>query len=82
MKATYVNDKILPTTGFFPDLSVIKTEWAQRASLKQNIGNAMELGVLDPATTYDDYIAKEKAAGIDKILAELQKQLDAWRGNK
>jgi putative aldouronate transport system substrate-binding protein len=82
VKATFINDKVPPLTGFFPSYDAIKTEWANRVSLKQNIGDAMELGVLDPAVAYDDYIAKEKAAGIDKILAELQKQLDVWRATK
>lgn len=82
VKAAYINDQLLPTTGFFPDLSAIKNEWAQRQSLKTNLGDALELGVSDPAKNYDDYIAKQKAAGIDKILAELQKQLDAWRAQK
>jgi putative aldouronate transport system substrate-binding protein len=82
LKATYINDQLKPTTGFFPDLNVVKNEIAQRSSLKQNIGDALELGVLDPAVAYDDYIAKQKAAGIDKILAELQRQLDSWLTTK
>jgi hypothetical protein len=38
--------------------------------------------VSDPAKNFDDYLAKQKAAGIDKILAELQTQLDAWLATK
>ena len=78
VKAAYINDKIPPHVGFFPDLSVVKNEIAQRFSNKQNIGHALELGVLDPDEAYDDYITKQKAAGVDKIIAELQKQLENW----
>jgi putative aldouronate transport system substrate-binding protein len=82
IKATYINDKIPPHVGFFPELSAVKNEIAQRYSLKENIGRALELGVLDPDEAYDDYIAKQKAAGSEKIIAELQKQLDAWLASK
>jgi putative aldouronate transport system substrate-binding protein len=78
VKAAYINDKIPPHVGFFPDLSAVKNEIAQRFSNKQNIGKGLELGVLDPDEAYEDYIAKQNAAGVDKILAELQKQIDNW----
>ena len=76
------NDKMLPHIGFYPDLAPIKNELAARFSLKQNQGLALEFGVTDPKTGYDDYIAAQKAAGVDKVIEELQKQLDAWRTSK
>ena len=33
----------------------------------------------NPEKVLDDYIAKLKAAGADKIVAEAQKQYDEWR---
>lgn len=82
VKATYINDKIPPHVGFFPDLSAVKNEISQRYSLKENVGRTIELGVVDPDEAYDDYIKKQEAAGIDKILAELQKQMAAWLTTK
>jgi putative aldouronate transport system substrate-binding protein len=82
MKATYINDRVPPHVGFFPELGAIKNEIAQRYSLKENIGRALELGVLDPEAAYADYVAKQAAAGRDKILAELQRQMDKWLANK
>jgi len=82
LKATYINDKLLPHVGFFPEISDVKNEIAQRSSLRQNVGRAIELGAVDPATAYNDYLAKQKAAGSEKILAELQKQLDSWLASK
>jgi len=82
VKATYINDQIPPHVGFFPELSAVKNEIAQRYSLKENIGRAIELGVMDPDEAYDDYIEKQGDAGRDKILAELQAQLDKWLAAK
>ncbi|MDQ6420182.1 DUF3502 domain-containing protein [Paenibacillus sp. LHD-117] len=35
-------------------------------------------GTLDPEKNLPDFISKLKAAGIDKVIAEKQKQLDEW----
>ena len=42
----------------------------------------LEWGVLDPDTALPEFRAKLKAAGIDKVVEEKQRQLDAWLETK
>jgi putative aldouronate transport system substrate-binding protein len=46
--------------------------------VKTQYANALETGTIDPKDKLAEFISKLKAAGIDKIIAEKQKQLDAW----
>lgn len=69
--------------GLFFDTESIKNEIAKRDQLEADDGKILQYGVeKDPAKELNDYIAKQKAAGLDKILAELQKQADAYLANK
>jgi putative aldouronate transport system substrate-binding protein len=38
----------------------------------------LKAGQLDPEENLPKFLEKQKAAGSDKIIAEAQKQLDAW----
>ena len=38
----------------------------------------LETGTVDPVAVMPEVVAKYKAAGIDKIIAEVQKQYDAY----
>jgi putative aldouronate transport system substrate-binding protein len=82
LKGTYINEKQHPAAGFQADTSPIKNELAQRMALRNDLGVKLELGVVDPATNLADYLAKQKEAGIDKVLAELQSQLNAWKASQ
>ena len=42
----------------------------------------LEVGSTDPAVYIPRANAKAKEAGIDKVIAELQKQFDAWKASK
>ena len=42
----------------------------------------LEFGVLDPDTALPEFLSKLETAGIDKIIAEKQSQLDAWLASK
>ncbi|MNP84439.1 hypothetical protein D3C76_1837450 [compost metagenome] len=43
----------------------------------------LETGSVDPEEILPQFIAKLKTAGIDKVIAEKQKQLDEWvKSNK
>ena len=39
---------------------------------------AIRTGSVNPEEKIAEYLAKQKAAGVDKIIAEKQKQLDAF----
>jgi putative aldouronate transport system substrate-binding protein len=78
------NDAALPTKtlGFVFDPTPVKTEIAQCANTWDEFIPAMETGTVDPETMLPKAIEALKAAGGDKIVAEKQKQLDAWLAAK
>jgi putative aldouronate transport system substrate-binding protein len=67
--------------GFNFDNAPIKTEAAACMVVWQQYVNPLACGAADPATL-PEVINKFKAAGIEKIKAEVQKQLDAWKAKK
>ena len=40
------------------------------------------LGAIDPDSIYDEYMNEMKKAGMDEIIAEAQKQFDAFLESK
>jgi len=72
---TIVNSKAL---GFTPNLDAVKTEVAAVKNVTAQFVPALETGSVDPDKVLPQFISKLKAAGIDIIIAEKQKQLDAW----
>ncbi len=70
-----------PIDGLFFDTDKIKNEIARRDQLYEEYGRPLVFGLVKPDEidkAIDDYIAKGKAAGTDKILAECQKQVDEY----
>jgi putative aldouronate transport system substrate-binding protein len=64
--------------GFAVDATPIKTQLAQLTSAWSQYGSPLEEGLIDPAVGLPKYLAAVKAAGEDKVIAEIQKQIDAW----
>lgn len=64
--------------GFTFDASAVKAEYAAVSNVVTQYKLPLETGSVDPATILPEFISKLKAAGIDKIIAEKQKQLDEW----
>lgn len=72
-----------PLMGFKPDVSNISNELAQIAAVVKEYRTALEYGVLpDHEAKYKEFIDKMKKAGSEKIIAELQKQVDEFLKNK
>jgi putative aldouronate transport system substrate-binding protein len=67
--------------GFNFDGTPVKNEMAACQNIWSTSVGPMICGASDPKTL-PDVIAKFKAAGLDKIIAETQKQLDAWKAKK
>ena len=69
-------------TGFVPDTSSLTTEIAQINTVFEEY-KALNLGTYDDVeATYNEYMEKVKQAGLDKVKAELQKQVDEFFKNK
>lgn len=64
--------------GFAFDASPVKTEFAAVTNVVTQYKLPLETGSVDVDKVLPEFIAKLKSAGIDKIVAEKQKQLDEW----
>ncbi|MCA1292376.1 ABC transporter substrate-binding protein [Paenibacillus sp. alder61] len=68
-----------PLLGFNFDTSAVTNEIAAVQNAKEEFWSSLMTGTVDP----DEYLPKAneklKAAGLDKIIAEAQKQIDEWR---
>jgi putative aldouronate transport system substrate-binding protein len=64
--------------GFTFNAVPVKTEIAAVSNVINQYRIGLETGMLDQADNLPEFNAKLKTAGLDKIIAEKQKQLDAW----
>jgi putative aldouronate transport system substrate-binding protein len=64
--------------GFSFDSSTVQTELASVTNVMDQFRFGLETGTLNPEKTHPDFANRLKAAGIDKIIEEKQRQLDAW----
>jgi putative aldouronate transport system substrate-binding protein len=72
------NAKRSKALGFMFDVSPVKTEYAAVTNVITQYKLPLETGSVDPANILPEFISKLKSAGIDKIIEEKQRQLDAW----
>ena len=68
--------------GFTFDATQVKTQYAAVNNVLNQYRLGLECGVLDPSDALSAANQKMAAAGIDKIIAEKQKRLDAWSKTK
>lgn len=83
--ASLPNNTNSPVYGLFFNGDAIKTELTKRDQLQDEVAKPLLFGVSkskDIDKELNDYIAAQKAAGTDKIVAELQKQVDAYLASK
>ncbi len=74
------NDTAIPSMafGFTYDSTPVKTEIAAVTNVCNEFRKGLEFGVIDPDGTLEQFQSRLKQAGIDKIVAEKQAQLDTW----
>ena len=75
------NNKTAPVSralGFTFDQSNVTTQCAAVSAVLDEYLPGFKTGSLDLEQNYSNFIEKLKAAGMDDIIAEKQKQLDAW----
>lgn len=68
-----------PLLGFNFDTSKVSTELASVQNVKEEYWAALMTGTVDPDEYLPKAIEKFKAAGLDKVMAEAQRQIDEWR---
>ena len=76
-----INEKseVSPITGFSFDPTPVSTEIAQCQAVSKEYIPILATGVSDPVTKLPEFLDKIKKAGGDKIIAEIQKQINAWK---
>jgi putative aldouronate transport system substrate-binding protein len=65
--------------GFVFDPEPVKNEIIAIDNVSKQYADGLKAGQLDPEENLPKFLEKQKAAGADKVIAEAQKQLDAWR---
>ncbi len=80
-KAFNDNAVVAKTLGFLYDMNSVKTEVAAVTNVVNKYKVGLESGVLDPSNL-DKFNKELKSAGLDKIIAEKQRQIDAWASSK
>ncbi|MBB6632925.1 ABC transporter substrate-binding protein [Cohnella thailandensis] len=71
-----------PALGFTFDSEPVKTEVGALANVLREYQKALETGSIDPDSVLPKFKAAEKSAGLDKVIAEKQKQLDEFLASK
>lgn len=74
--------KNAPMLGFHFNPDSVKTEIAALQNVKEEFYASLFTGTVDPKEYAPKAVEKFKAAGLDKVQAEMQKQLDAWKAAK
>jgi len=69
---------VQPTFGFNFDDTAVKAENANLAAIRAEYEPLLLTGTVDTNEYLPQYLDKLKKAGMDKVHAELQRQLDAW----
>jgi putative aldouronate transport system substrate-binding protein len=83
-KTKEMNDTAMPSQalGFTFERTAVETELAQVASVYAELFLPINDGTVDPVTEIPKLVDELKKAGIEKIMAEMQSQLDAWKAAK
>ncbi|QTH41529.1 ABC transporter substrate-binding protein [Cohnella sp. LGH] len=68
--------------GFAFDVEPVKNEVAAVANVLKQYQDVIDAGLVDPAQEIAKFNEALKAAGVDKIVAEKQRQLDEWASNQ
>ncbi|UJF34969.1 ABC transporter substrate-binding protein [Paenibacillus hexagrammi] len=69
--------------GFVFDPEKVKNEIAATNNVMTQFTGGLYTGTIDPEKYVPEFVSKMKAAGMDKIIAEKQRQLDEWaKANK
>lgn len=70
-----------PIVGFVFDQTPVKTEVAQLHAISEEY-KTLGIGFLDTNKAITEYAQRAKDAGSDKVLAEINKQIEEWRAAK
>lgn len=67
-----------PAFGFTFDIEPVKIEYSAVSNVLSKYRVALETGSVDPADVLGSFLMELESAGVNTILEEKQRQLDAW----
>lgn len=83
MLIEYSNDSVdHPSLGFRFRTEPVAAELTAIAAVADGVNRALLTGYVDPAVELPKYIDALKAAGLDTVKAEVEKQYDAWKATQ
>ena len=65
--------------GFVLDAGPIKSELAQIAAVLKQYRDPLMAGLVDPKVAVPDLNRRLQQAGLDRVMAETQRQINAWK---
>ncbi|NOU86191.1 extracellular solute-binding protein [Paenibacillus sp. LMG 31460] len=71
-----------PLLGFNFNPEPVKTELTQTNSVIKQYNTALISGSVDPVKMLPEFLDKLSKAGVDKVIAEKQRQVDMWKKTK
>ncbi|MEI6286458.1 MAG: ABC transporter substrate-binding protein [Bacillota bacterium] len=74
--------KVSPAFGFAFNPEPVQNEVAAVRNVVEQYADSLRSGSVDTEPALKEFKDKLKAAGLDKMLAEMQKQVDAWKATK
>jgi putative aldouronate transport system substrate-binding protein len=74
--------KVSPALGFSFDTVPVQTEIAMVSAVVTEYNKPLYCGAVDPDKALPEFIQKLKDAGSQKLVDELQRQLNAWKAKK
>lgn len=82
LKAFNESGIISPILGFAFDPEPVKAEISAMKNVSEQYATPVYTGMSDTDSGVREYIAQLKNAGMDKVLAEMQRQVDEWKKTK
>ena len=73
--------KSSPYVGFIPNLEAVKIQVSSCNNVVNEYGEVLKFGAADIDEVLPAFQQKLKQAGIDEIVADVQKQYDEWKAN-
>ena len=78
--ANYANATLSAAMGFTPDLTPVETECLALKAVIEEYMPELQTGTSDPDTVIPEMLDRMNEVGLQTVIAELQAQLDAFRG--
>ena len=75
--------KMHPSLGFrYVVPAELESQWAAVNNVQDAMNRSLLTGAVDPSTALPQYISDLKAAGLDEIKADIEKQYNEWKAAK